>query len=76
VCCAFHCDCGRHFASLEAFDAHRSGPLAARICRDPGTVRKLVAKSEDGRCEICFSQPVLGVTVWQTRRAAEATWNG
>ena len=31
--CRYHCrTCGQHFTSLAAFDSHRSGPWAERIC--------------------------------------------
>ena len=31
--CRYHCrGCGAHFTSLEAFDAHRAGPMHARHC--------------------------------------------
>jgi len=78
VCCGFHCGgCGRHFASLEAFDLHRDGPWTARRCEDPNDVvgktprTRLQPKDTDGICAMGEDE-VHGVTVWQTEAANEA----
>lgn len=78
VCCGFHCGgCGRHFASLEAFDLHRDGTYDARRCADPNDVEgktprtRLVPKDTDGICAMGDDE-VHGVTVWQTEAANEA----
>jgi hypothetical protein len=75
VTCRFHCDCGRHFASIESFDQHRRGSYRdnSRHCVPPEQVKNLVAKTEDGRCDIGYEHSVAGITVWQTRAAAEAS---
>ena len=75
VTCRFHCGgCERHFSSEEAFELHRAGSFqkGTRHCRAPETVGKLVAKSEDGRCDIGYSHAVAGITVWQTLAASQA----
>lgn len=84
VLCGYHCDCGRHFASLTAFDLHRPGKTGHRKCVDPATVftdgkRRLVPKGTDAICRLTRfdkvtgeSIDVVGVTVWQTVEAAGA----
>lgn len=68
-------------ASLEAFDRHLTGPLAARRCIDPNKSATLVPKHTDGVCAIdkydaATGEPieVHGITVWQTVAAAESSW--
>jgi hypothetical protein len=81
VTCVFHCaapGCGRHFASLEAFDLHLGGPLEARVCTPPEQVtgkkprHRLVEKATDAICAIGGQGEVHGVTVWQTEAARDA----
>lgn len=84
VTCQCHCECGRHFASLLAFDLHRPGRTGQRKCVDPRTVltdgkRRLVEKGTDSECRVSIFEkatgnPVIqrGVTVWQTVEAASA----
>lgn len=68
--CQFHCGaCGRCFATLAAFDLHRSGsfPKGSRRCREPervrtrsGEARMIVVKRAD-RCSI---SKLRNVQVW------------
>jgi hypothetical protein len=50
--CHYHCaGCGRHFASLRAFDWHRIGTVKSRTCTAPiDTDRPFVAT--DGICDL------------------------
>jgi hypothetical protein len=46
--CSYHCrNCGRCFASLGAFDAHRKGPHDDRRCENP-----LGLERREGRCNL------------------------
>jgi hypothetical protein len=48
--CRYHCrSCGGHFASLHAFDAHRSGPATDRRCTYPDAAAFV---ESIGRCRI------------------------
>ena len=84
VCCTNHCRAcggseGRHFHSVAAFDAHRTGDYASN---DPETRRRcvhpldvldksgecrFVALSRSGVCAIGSGDDVTGVTVWTLR---------
>lgn len=71
--CRFHCRCcGGHFASLEAFDAHRSGSMDARRCDYPDDA-ELVERA-GGSCSIAYpAQPAIeNITVYSTKRADRA----
>jgi hypothetical protein len=76
--CTNHCTtCGRHFHSLEAFDAHRTGdhrePLGSEAgrrciapieCVDGHGEPKLVPLAENGVCRLGDAGAEIGVTVW------------
>jgi hypothetical protein len=48
--CRYHCRaCGSCFVSLEAFDAHRTGPMADRRCEFPEAVEWI---ERQGECRI------------------------
>lgn len=81
--CRAHCRaCGEHFASVEAFDAHRSGDHAdgARFCIAPTSVANARSSRFDfkiGTCTISDpSAPSIGVQIWfepeRRQRAAPA----
>lgn len=78
VCCLCHCSCGRHFASLEAFDLHRVGSNGNRHCEDPNDVEgetprtRLAPKDTDGICDLSEEREIHGVTVWQTEAARDS----
>jgi hypothetical protein len=62
--CTYHCaTCGRHFASLTAFDRHRTGPWEDRNCSDPEDLDMTGLK---GTCNLTSSRKHKG-TVWTTR---------
>jgi hypothetical protein len=75
--CQYHCGgCGRHFASLEAFDLHRRGDHdAGRYCVHPVDLEgdsprtRLVAKTKHGKCDI-GREALHGVWIWQVERDA------
>jgi len=77
--CRYHCTaCNTHFASLEAFDAHRQGdhasndPELGRHCVHPldlldkNGLLVLVAANAHGVCRI--RSPQDDVTIWTARR--------
>lgn len=70
--CKYHCRaCGGHFASLEAFDAHRGGPPQARACIYPDDAA--LVELDGGKCEIGHPlRPVRGIVVYSTERAQRA----
>jgi hypothetical protein len=70
--CRYHCRaCGGHFASLEAFDAHRAGSYEARSCYWPDSAP--LVEVPDGICAIAEPlHPRSGVTIYSTERAARA----
>jgi hypothetical protein len=78
--CTYHCSkCGRHFHSLESFDAHRTGnyasddPETGRRCLAPCEVldarglERLVAITEEGECRL-YAKTERNVTIWTLRR--------
>ena len=69
--CRLHCRaCGGHFASLEAFDHHRTGPVGNRTCSYPDD-RRLVELA--GTCRIADpTRPNPTVTIYGTERAQGA----
>jgi hypothetical protein len=71
VCCTYHCRaCNSHFASEEAFDAHRFGPHnGERVCLEVDQVEALAVKSNDGVCDIAGPETIEGVVVWTSRRS-------
>jgi hypothetical protein len=69
--CAYHCGaCHSHFASLEAFDAHRAGEYSGeRFCLDCDAHPELVTKSETGDCRM-YAEPIVGCAViWTSARS-------
>lgn len=71
--CRFHCaSCGRHFASLVAFDLHRDGPYEERTCADPATVPERMRNLGEGRCRIGGGPERTGVVVWGVVMSAAA----
>lgn len=88
VCCTNHCracggEAGRHFHSVAAFDAHRTGdfssndPDTRRRCLNPIEVldrdgnERLVALSTTGVCTADLDAPQTGVTIWTMREGLE-----
>ena len=67
--CRYHCrTCDLHFASLNAFDVHRSGPWTARVCDDPDD--RFV--SDQGLCHISDPDlPASAGPVWGLRKHRE-----
>lgn len=62
--CTYHCAaCGRHFASLTAFDRHRVGSWEDRSCSDP---EELEMAGVAGTCNLTSDRKHKG-TVWTTR---------
>ena len=68
--CAYCCrSCGGHFTSLEAFDAHRSGPFdGERVCSYPDDASLIELT---GTCKIVAGPPQVGVTVYEHERAGK-----
>jgi hypothetical protein len=72
--CTYHCSpCGRHFHSLNAFDAHHEHDETGwPICLDPLDLEdrdgkpRLVALTHDGACRMYADAEQYGVTVWTT----------
>jgi hypothetical protein len=65
--CKDHCpNCGSHFSSVGAFDAHRAGDHQAgtRHCLDPYDADRLAAKDTMGVCDIYPDRVKRGVIVW------------
>ena len=69
--CRYHCRaCGGHFSSLEAFDAHRSGPFEDRACSYPDDAGLVEL---DGTCKVADpDRPQVGAAVYSTERASRA----
>lgn len=75
VTCTHHCaGCGRHFHSLEAFDAHHHrDPTGWLHCLPPASVKgpdgqpRLQLLSTDGQCRM-HDTTQRGVTVWTDAR--------
>lgn len=68
--CRYHCvPCGQHFASLSAFDAHRSGPYDDRECLLPDEAfgskgqRLLTTKPERGECRMIADHHIKNVEI-------------
>ncbi len=91
--CTNHClTCGRHFHSLEAFDAHRSGdhraPLGSETgrrclapieCLDTLGELRLETLAEDAICELGDTDLEIGATVWVlagSRQRAQVSFHG
>lgn len=76
ITCRCHCrDCGRHFASLDAFDAHRHGRFATRQQGLDG--RHCVGPENNdrfepvlGTCAVAGPQP-SGGAIWRLTAAAQ-----
>jgi hypothetical protein len=67
-CRYHHTACGRHFASLAAFDRHlvwweRDSGDRVRGCESPAAMPGLRIQSEDGVCH--YRDPEAPVTVWE-----------
>lgn len=69
VTCKCHCrDCGSHFTSLAAFDAHLSGKPGTRVCEfAPDAFREL-----SGVCSIGYAEARGNVTVYEHVSAERA----
>lgn len=69
--CRYHCrGCGSHFASLEAFDAHRTGTPQDRACTFPDDSG--LVEIPGAVCAIAGAEARVGVTLYSTERAARA----
>ena len=69
--CTHHCrGCDQHFTSLQAFDAHRTGPMDARECLS-AVGAGLVARS-GGVCVVSDPDvPQTGQTIFEHRAATQ-----
>jgi hypothetical protein len=73
--CTSHCsNCGLHFHSLEAFDAHRTGShTEGRYCLHPYDLDgKLTPLTTTGDCRM-YDPAQAGVTVWHNPTRAAQT---
>jgi hypothetical protein len=78
--CTMHCsDCGRHFHSLAAFDAHLRrvnegvndhGARSYDLKHLDGSDVGLEAWTREGHCDLVWPH-VSGVTIWQMPMTAE-----
>jgi len=64
--CSHHCSiCGRHFTSLQAFDAHRIGAWDDRQCEVP-------AERFEPAIGVCrIRGPETGATIWRLAGASQ-----
>ena len=74
--CRYHCRrCASHFTSLEAFDAHRDGPMDDRRCEFPDHANLIEVQ---GVCRISefdakTAEPLTTTgTIYATARSGEA----
>ena len=77
--CRFHCaSCGRHFTSLQAFDAHRDGDYAERRwCDNPAASRSKKGEplfelvSDAAVCHNTLAAVLRDVELWGMAGARE-----
>lgn len=59
--CQSHCsECGSHFFSDSAFDAHRRG----FVCWEEGCDERVRVLSENAVCSIAHDPPLIGVVLY------------